>query len=341
MSKKQIQNARIEKNLKVLKLLSKNDSDISEEQKREILNTYSGWGGLRDAIFTPSVYRQLKYSLSDDEISSVKKTVNSAYYTPDLLVKFIWAALIRMGFNGLQLNGKDKSCNILEPSAGSGIFFNHMPQIIAKNANIDAIEMDNSSCKLFSKLHGSINIINTGFENFCCNDNRYDLIIGNPPYGRNIVNDIFNSDLSHLIIHHWFVAKSARMLGDNGIIAMILPQFFLDNIKDHARDIINKSGVNLILAYRLPDNLFADAKITVDLVFLQKIDKTIEWQSTRRKKIGEYSKPMNEYFFNNPHHILGELQIIPMYGRMGITCRSSGDLRRQLATVYLKITKIL
>jgi tRNA1(Val) A37 N6-methylase TrmN6 len=68
-------------------------------------------------------------------------------------------------------------------------------EIIAKNANIDAIELDNASCKLFSKLHGNINIINTGFENFCCNDNRYDLIIGNPPYGRNTVNDIFNSDL--------------------------------------------------------------------------------------------------------------------------------------------------
>ena len=44
MSKKQIQNDRIEKNLKVLKLLSKNDSDISEEQEREVLNAYSGWG---------------------------------------------------------------------------------------------------------------------------------------------------------------------------------------------------------------------------------------------------------------------------------------------------------
>ena len=122
MSKKQIQNDRIEKNLKVLKLLSKNDSDISEEQKREVLNTYSGWGGLRDAIFTPFVYRQLKYYLTDDEISSVKKTINSAYYTPDLLVKFIWAALMRMGLKGLQSDGKGKSCNILEPSAGTGIF---------------------------------------------------------------------------------------------------------------------------------------------------------------------------------------------------------------------------
>ena len=47
MLKKQIQNDRIEKNLKVLKLLSNNDPSINEEQKREVINGYTGWGGLR------------------------------------------------------------------------------------------------------------------------------------------------------------------------------------------------------------------------------------------------------------------------------------------------------
>ena len=42
MLKKQIQNDRIEKNLKVLKLLSNNDPSINEEQKREVLNGYTG-----------------------------------------------------------------------------------------------------------------------------------------------------------------------------------------------------------------------------------------------------------------------------------------------------------
>lgn len=341
MEKEVIIKERVAKNLQVLKLLAKDDINISQKEKTEILKGYTGWGGLREAIYTPSVYRQLKACLSDEEIKSVKNTVRSAYYTPDLLVKFIWAALIRMGFNGLRADCNGKSCNILEPAAGSGVFFDHIPQIVAKNSNIDAIEVDNATSKLFSKLHGNINIINTGFENFCCNNGRYDLIIGNPPYGRAAVNDIFNPELSHLIIHHFFVAKSAKMLRDKGIIAMILPQFFLDNTKDHARNIINESGVNLILAYRLPDNLFADAKITVDLVFLQKTEKLFEWQSTRQTKIGKYSKPMNEYFCDNPHHILGELQIVPMYKRMGITCKSNGDLRMQLAGVYSKIKKIL
>ena len=143
MEKEVIIKERVEKNLQVLKLLAKDDINISEKEKTEILKGYTGWGGLREAIYTPSVYRQLKACLSDEQIKSVKNTVRSAYYTPDLLVKFIWAALIRMGFNGLQADGNGKSCNILEPAAGSGVFFNHMPQIIAKNSNIDAIEVDN------------------------------------------------------------------------------------------------------------------------------------------------------------------------------------------------------
>lgn len=49
---------------------------------------------------------------------------------------------------------------------------------------------------------------------------------------------------------------------------MVLPQFFLDNVKDHARNIIAASGVRLA-AYRLPDNLFAGAKITVRYSFLE------------------------------------------------------------------------
>jgi len=66
MLKKQIQNDRIEKNLKVLKLLSNNDPSINEEQKREVINGYTGWGGLREAIFTPCVYRQLKRYLTNE-----------------------------------------------------------------------------------------------------------------------------------------------------------------------------------------------------------------------------------------------------------------------------------
>ena len=110
----------------------------------------------------------------------------------------------------------------------------------------------------------------------------------------------------------------------------------MDNTRNHARDIIAENGVNLLAAYRLPDNLFACAKITVDIVFLQKAKSNTNWQKTKNISIGKYNKPINEYFINNPDNILGALDIVRMYERMGITCRSNGNLRNKLKEVFLK-----
>ena len=330
MSKKQIQNERVESNLRVLKLLSNNDPSINEEQKREVLNTYTGWGGLRDAIYTPHIYKELKHYLSDAKIESIKDSTSSAYYTPSLLVKFMWSMLSCLGFKG---------GDILEPAAGIGAFLDNMPKLIYNNSRINAVEMDLLTSQILAVKYPKLNISCTGFENINYGNKKYDLIISNPPYSNKLVEDIYYKDLSHLTIHHFFVAKSARLLKRNGIIAMVLPQFFLDNIQDHARAIIAADGVNMIAAYRLPDNLFINAKITVDIVFLHKAIPNIAWQETKNIKIGNYTKPMNEYFIANPDHILGELDIVKMYERMGITCKASGILRDKLKEVFLKTKK--
>ena len=319
---------RVEKNLKVLKLLKENDINMSLEEKRSILDEYTGWGGLRDAIYNPSVYKQLKCYLCDDEIQGIKKTTTSAYYTPELLVKFIWSAIDLIGFDGKK---------ILEPAAGHGVFIDYMSKHIFNDAIIDAVEMDLPTCYILMQKHEDIKLIATKFENIYFNQEKYHLIISNPPYSSQVIEDIYYKDLSHLAIHHFFVAKCARLLKDNGIIAMVLPLFFLDNTRDHARDIISKDGVNMLMAYRLPDNIFANAKISVDIVFLTKAKTGIPWTKSKSFKIGNHRKPMNEYFINNPDNILGKLEVVPMYDRTGITCTSSGDLRDQLKEVYLNL----
>ena len=328
MSNKQILNDRVEKNLKVLQLLASSDCSINEQQRRAILNDYSGWGGLREAIFTPSIYRQLKCYLTDDEINALKKTTKSAYYTPELLVKFIWSIVVIHGFDGEE---------ILEPAAGNGIFIDNIPQSIIKTCKVQAVEMDLLTCKILMQKHPQIKLIVAPFENLHFSQEKYDLIISNPPYSNQLVEDIYYKDLSHLAIHHFFVAKCARLLKNNGIISMVLPQFFLDNVRDHARDIITADGVNILVAYRLPDNIFANAKITIDIVILQKAVTNIQWQKTQDITIGEYNKPINEYFVANPAYILGELEVVPMYNRMGITCKAKGDLREQLKAIFLEL----
>ena len=72
---------------------------------------------------------------------------------------------------------------------------------------------------------------------------------------------------------------------------------------------------------------------------MHKAIPNIAWQETKDIKIGSYTKRMNEYFIANPDHILGELDVVKMYERMGITCKASGILRDKLIEVFLKTKK--
>ena len=69
MKKEEMIKERVEKNLQVLQLLANNELNMSKEEKIKILNQYTGWGRLRDAIYIPSVYKELKkYSQSSLDV---------------------------------------------------------------------------------------------------------------------------------------------------------------------------------------------------------------------------------------------------------------------------------
>ena len=57
---------------------------------------YTGWGGLREAIYTKSVFVTLKHELglNDDEINSIKKNLRSAYFTPDFIILLTGAQIV-------------------------------------------------------------------------------------------------------------------------------------------------------------------------------------------------------------------------------------------------------
>ncbi len=78
---------RIANNLQVLKLLKSNKID------KNVISNYTGWGGLKKAIYTPSIYKELKSLLCDEEITSIKASTSNAYFTPTILARFIWAVL--------------------------------------------------------------------------------------------------------------------------------------------------------------------------------------------------------------------------------------------------------
>ena len=79
-------------------------------------------------------------------------------------------------------------------------------------------------------------------------------------------------ELNDMVIHHFFVARSIKLLKDDGILAFVVPSYVLDNYKNHPRHIMYKYG-SLIASFRLPDNMFDSAKVTVDILFFIKNKK--------------------------------------------------------------------
>ncbi|AIL13474.1 hypothetical protein IM40_08210 [Candidatus Paracaedimonas acanthamoebae] len=304
--------------LHTLEIISAFKNNAASE---DVLENYIGWGGLHDEIDISSVYQELKKSLSAEEITSLKQTLISAYYTPAFLVQFIYDWLSIYGFKG---------GNIPEPAVGHGVFIEHMPKAIWEQCTITTIEKDYLTSDMVQTLYPDSTHYTIGFEEYHPQE-KFDLIVGNPPFGSQTIEDKHHTDIQHHCIHHYFVAKSMRLLKEEGILAMVLTSFFFDNVRDHVRYIIHREGGSFLAAYRLPDNIFSGAKITVDIVFLTKGRAKNKWLKARNITIGSLSKPINEYFHYNSHHILGNLEIILMYERKGLACKRRGDIHYLLA----------
>jgi type I restriction-modification system DNA methylase subunit len=186
-----------------------------------------------------------------------------------------------------------------------------MPEAIRNNSNITGIELEKVSAHIASALYDDIEIINDGYQNHKA---EYDLIIGNPPYATFGVNDRHFSDLNELKIHHAFLARSMRLLRDNGLCVMVVPSYCLDSSSSHARDIIAKEA-ELVCAYRLPDSLFSDAKVTVDIVCFRKCSKpNNQYLGLTQIELNcGYKDVISDYYIEHQDHILGDLEKYEIY----------------------------
>ena len=83
----------------------------------------------------------------------------------------------------------------------------------------------------------------------------------------------------------------------------------------------------MLAAYRFPDNLFEDAKVTVDVIFLQKSQHiNRDWVNTKKITINGYAAHLNQYFHCHPQHVLGDFERVEVWNRSELTCRRSNRL---------------
>ena len=164
---------------------------------------------------------------------SSEQKLRGAYYTPMQLSNAM-----------VSLFASEKISNALEPSSGDGVFIDSLAQqgLLTQIENITAIEIVSDEAQKISERYASavnVSVLNEDFFDFyerCYTTDRYDLILGNPPYiryqyltekQREIQSKILTEHgmKSNKLINAWvcFVVASIQMLSENGKIAMVLP----------------------------------------------------------------------------------------------------------------------
>lgn len=152
----------------------------------------------------------------------IKKNKYGQYFTPKLIADFM-----------IELADINQKSKILEPSSGTGIFLD----LLQKKGynNLSAYEIDKELAPKYDFVKN---------ESFVSADiqEKYDLIIGNPPYIRwknlekelktelatnHLWNKYFNSlcDYSYL-----FILKSIELLEENGQLIFITPEYWLNTM---------------------------------------------------------------------------------------------------------------
>ncbi|MEE9905550.1 MAG: DEAD/DEAH box helicase family protein [Chlorobium sp.] len=341
-------------NIAAIRLLKKLETEGRPATRDEqgVLALYVGWGGIPQAFFKPDgsvtkgwddAAKELKGSLSDAEYEAARRSTQDAHYTSRSVVNGIWSAVRQFGFTG----GR-----VLEPSVGTGNFLGLMPVDLRAGSQITAVELDTITGAIAKHLYPGVNIhAPLGFQDAAIADNRFDVAIGNPPFGDQKLYDKKRKHLNKFSIHNYFFAKSVDALRPNGVLAMVVSSRLMDSGKDQARKYI-ADRTEFLGAIRLPNNAFlknAGTEVTTDIIFLRKLaDSEVSadnqpWLETvmvKDKKGIEI--PLNRYFADNPDMMLGEWGAFgSMYGpnEPALVAREGQDTEKLLTEAVGKLPK--
>jgi type I restriction-modification system DNA methylase subunit len=227
---------------------------VWNEEDLNYMQQYAGGGGL-----------------NMDE--STDEGVLHEFYTPDGMIQRMWALAYQYGFT----HGK-----ILEPSAGTGRMLRYVDPA---NCTVHAFEIDETSGQILKACFPWANITIGEFESiFYPNTARnkrvpqepsFDLVIGNPPYGKRDGRlqgpKLEGGYTMAMTLDQYFLEKGVELLKPNGLLVMAIPSSFLtnDNKYNNFKASLSEKA-ELMDAYRMPLGIFDFTKIASDIIVLRK-----------------------------------------------------------------------
>lgn len=297
--------------IKLLKQLELEKRTATQEEQI-VLARYVGWGGLANAFSSTAAgweneYQELKSLLTDVEYKAAMNSTITAYYTEPDLIRHIYRALERFGFEG----GPDRK--ILDPGMGTGNFYSVLPEQF-QGSKLFGVELDSITGRIAKQLYPDADISIMGYEATKFEDNSFDVILGNIPFNSIKIYDRRYNDLNPYI-HDYFFIKSLDLAKPGGIIAFITSKGIMDRKDESLREYIERRA-EFIGAIRLPNTAFkalAGTEVTADVVFLKKRAVPIQfnrantpsWLQTDMVR-GKWIS-YNRYFIDNPEMLMGEM----------------------------------
>lgn len=248
---------------------------------------------------------ELEQLASRDDLASLKRATQYAHFTREYIVRVIWRALMRIGFDG----GR-----VLEPGCGTGLFFALAPEALQEKPALTGIEMDRTTARIAKLLYPGAQIRHEDFTKARLPD-PFDIAIGNPPFSDRAVRADDESSRLGLSLHDYFIARSVERLRPGGLAAFVTSRWTLDKASEHARRHI-AAMADLVGAVRLAEGAMraaAGTDVVVDILVLQKREPGVApngeaWDTLAEvlpAEDGESAISINRYFLDHPEMVLG------------------------------------
>lgn len=297
-----------QRNISALKILKQieNEKRPATADERVIMSAYLGWGGIPEIFDAENVswseeYGILKSLLTTTEYDSARASTLNAHFTDTAVINAMYDVLHNLGFT---------KGNILEPSMGIGNFFSGLPADMSAS-KLYGVELDPVTGRMAQLIYPDAHIEVKGYEKTDFQNDFFDVAIGNVPFGQYKVIDKAY-DKHNFYIHDYFFAKTIDKVRPGGVIAFITSKGTMDKANPSVRRYIAQR-TQLLGAIRLPNDAFKNAgtSVTSDIIFLKKRDMYIDTdEDWIHLGTDENGIEMNSYFVNNPHMVLGQMEMV-------------------------------
>lgn len=256
----------------------------------------TGWGeigaDLEDAVY-------------DADYASLARCTQYAHFTPEFIIRAIWAGLQRLGWRG---------GHVLEPGIGTGLFPALMPDELRESSHVTGVELDPVTARIARLLQPRAQIVIGDFARTELPAS-FDLAVGNPPFSDRTVRSDRTYRSMGLRLHDYFIARAIDLLKPGALAAFVTSSGTMDKADASARRHIAKSA-DLIAAIRLPEGSFrasAGTDVVVDILFFRKrkvgdAEGDLSWldlDEVRSAAEDESAIRVNRWFAQRPDFVLG------------------------------------